>query len=412
MKGARKVMKTFLKMTTFRWVVIALCCVVFTRADIACAEDKGVADKSGASRGNPVRGIFSKEQTLKNVFSKPIQVAEPVDSFIEPDTKGEKTGAPAKPANGPSSTTPVPSARVDMTDDFPSEALNMTEAPNGEILPPEQTPFSVLNTEAPSAFRAMVTANRGGDRVTAEQYADQFVRYKQNLMFEVREYTHLIGMAMIRRGILDEKSWVGVEQYLGYRFAKAQAESGSAFAVKEEASLDRIQPDQNGRADIYYFFSVGNGFCQDMAPDVERIWRMVQADPTLRMVALTMKPERKDWVDSYRKFTGLTVPIFEGADVARRLNVAFVPTVVIVEPTSRRAYMRTGQLTFESFYRFVRKVQGKPLELSPAAVRLLEKPIGNIERAGLVNGKESNARREKLLAVGVTPGRVEEGVRF
>ena len=54
-----------------------------------------------------------------------------------------------------------------------------------------------------------VPALEDQDQETAEAYADQFVRYMINLMFEVRALTQTIGEALVAEGVLSEDSWVG-----------------------------------------------------------------------------------------------------------------------------------------------------------------------------------------------------------
>lgn len=251
--------------------------------------------------------------------------------------------------------------------------------PAAHIVPPDQDPRVRINPEAPGPFIGMATAYQDGDMDTARKYADQYVRYQMNLVFQVRDLTQMIGQAMVRQGLLDEEDWVGGEQYLDWEMAKASTESGATIKATHEEAMKRIKPDSKGQAEIYFFFTLDCSWCRKMAPDIERLWRVTKGDSNLKMVALTMGPQPEEWIKSYREYTGLTAPIFEGADVAKTFHVAFTPALVVVAPNSRAAYFKTGQQSFERMYEFVRTVQGLPTEQTPEVQALQKTAIGQVE---------------------------------
>ncbi len=276
----------------------------------------------------------------------------------------------------------------------------VTSDPKSHILPPDQDPRVRINPEAPGPFIAMATAYQDGDRETAAKYADQFVRYQMNLMFEVRDMTQLIGEALVRQKVIDEEDWVGVGQYLDFEFASAREENSSILKPTHEEAMKRIKPDPKNEAEIYYFFTLNCSYCRKMAADVERLWRVTKGDKKLKMVALTMGPQPKEWIESYRKYTGMTLPILEGEKVAKSFGVRFVPGVVVVSPNTNTAYFKTGEQDFARLYDFVRHVQGLPSTLTPEVDKLAKTPIGEAEVAKVsgVNTElwENGAGRSQL----------------
>jgi hypothetical protein len=256
----------------------------------------------------------------------------------------------------------------------------VSENPESDpVLSPEQTPSVRLNPDAPSPFKGMVEAWRTGDRRVADLYADQFIRYQQNFLFEVREYTHLIGEALIRQSVIDEEDWVGVPQMIDYEFAKTRQEEKSLIKATHDVAMKRIKSDEKNQAEVYYFFTLSSGYSRGMAADVERLWRAVKKDKNVKMVALALGASHEDWIEEYRNHTGLTLPIYSGEKMAKTLNVGFVPALVVVAPNGKRAYLKSGQQTFSRMYEFVRTVQGLPVEKTPELEEINDTPIGKVE---------------------------------
>jgi len=245
--------------------------------------------------------------------------------------------------------------------------------------PFDQEPIKPNNPDAPFSFIAMVDAIAKGDKEVARLYARQFVRYLDDLMFMVREITHLVGEEMIDEKAIDEEAWVGMEQYLAYEFAQAADATNSPFKITEEKALKKIVADSRGEAEIYYFFTLNSSWCRKMAPDIERLYRLTKNDKRLKMAVLTIGSQPKEWIESYKSYTGLTMPIFDGLAVAKQFRIGMVPVVVIVAPSTKTAYLRTGQQSFDSLYRFVKTVQGGGIELSREAQKLKTLKIGQEE---------------------------------
>ena len=258
-----------------------------------------------------------------------------------------------------------------------------------------------LNEEAPAPFIKMVKADREKKYAEAEAHADQFVRYLANTMFEVRKYTKYIGRALIRNGFIKEDDWDGVEQLIDWHFAKAREENYAAIRATHDQAMKNVTPDPNNQAEIYYFFTLNSQWSRRMAPDVERMWQVAKRDPRISMVALTLGPQPKDWIESYRHYTGLTVPIKEGQEVAKAFDVAFAPAVVVVAPGRKQAYLKTGQQSFTRLYEFVRTVQGLPVELTPFVEQLINTPIAEFERQ-TAGGKTHRVRVQRNFTAPIT----------
>ena len=255
-----------------------------------------------------------------------------------------------------------------------------SDDPSSHLSAPDERAPMRINPEAPGPFIGLAEAYFRGDDKVAKLYARQFVTYMSDLMFAVKDITRLIGEAMIEKGQIEDDEWVGVEQYLDYELTKARTDSGAALKITNEDALKRITPDPKGEIEVYYFFTLNSSFARKMSPDVERLWQIAKKDPRIKMVGLTLGAQPKEFVDSYRKYTGLTLPIFNGELVAKKLSVAFVPAIVVVSPNAKTAYLKTGQESFERLYQLVRTAQGENPALSREANALIQLRIGRAEK--------------------------------
>ena len=271
----------------------------------------------------------------------------------------------------------------------------VTSDPTSHITPPNEDPKVRINPEAPGPFIAMADAYQRGDQETASNYADQYVKYQLNLTFQVRELTTLIGEAMIRQGVIDEEDWVGVGQFLDYQMASAREQNGSMIRPTQEQVLKRIKPDTKNRAEIYYFFSLDCSYCREMTTDIERLWRVAKSDPKLKMAAFTLQPEPAQWINSFRSYSGLTLPILNGEELSKQFRVAMAPSVIVVSPTTKTAYLKTGVQDFKTLYEFVRTVQGLPTTISPEIAKVV---------AAVVPKKEFTATKIKGIGEKVNAG--------
>lgn len=268
--------------------------------------------------------------------------------------------------------------------------------PKANITTADKTPSVRINPEAPGAFKVAALASQQGDMKTARAYSRQFVRYMRNLSFEVRKLTNLIGEALVEEDVIDEEEWVGAEQYMSIQFAHGRKDEAVPFKPEHKEAMKRVVPDPNNKAEIYYFFSLSSKWAREMSPDVERLWRIAKKDPRLKMVALSLGPSDPKWVEEYRRYTGLTIPIVDGEAAAKSLRIGFVPSIVVVSPTKNTSYLKTGQQSFERLYEFVRTVQGLSPEMTPEIAKLKTFPIGEKE-SGRANYTASN-RLHKISA--------------
>lgn len=270
-----------------------------------------------------------------------------------------------------------------------------------DILPPEETPSIRVNPEAPSSIRALISAKRTGDTGLAKAYADQFVRYQQNYFFEVQEIVDLIGEALVRQSVINEEEWVGVGQAIDFEMAKTRYELGSIIKPTHEVAMKQVVADSNNKAEIYYFFGLSCSWCRYMAPDVERMWRLSQQDPNINMHVFTISSSSVDWLNEYKKYNEWTMPVYDGTEIAKQWNIGYVPAVVIVAPTSNKAYMKTGQQSFERLYEFTRAVQGAPATVTKEFQDLASTPIGEAEKASantIVVRKGKKSGKARLVA--------------
>lgn len=291
--------------------------------------------------------------------------------------------------------------------------------PSVHLLPPDVVPPVRINPDAPGPFIGMALAHRQGDDVVAREYAKTWVKYQMNFLFEVRELTELIGDALIEQKVVNEDDWNGVGTYIDYEMAQTRKASGDPFKPTHEKAMERIEPDPKNQAEVYFFFTLNCSWCRRMAPDVERLYRTIQRDTKVKMVALNMGKIPRDWLTEYRQFTGMTIPVFEGAAQAKAFRVGYVPALVVVSPNTKQAYLKTGEQSFARMYEFVRKVQGLPAEVTPEIEELVSTPIGENEtelaKVGKFQGTllanrsgTSDGRRSAVAPVSLRPKATSE----
>lgn len=276
-----------------------------------------------------------------------------------------------------------------------------------EVISPEQTPSVRVNPEAPSSIRAMISAKRAGDNSLAEAYADQFVRYQQSYFFEVQQMVSLIGEALVRQKVINEEDWDGVGQMIDYEMAKTRYEKGEVIKPTHDAAMKQIEADVNQKAEIYYFFNLNCSWCRYMAPDIERLWRLSRRDKNISMNVLTVGSGSMDWLSEYKSYNGWTMPVMNGSALAKKWNIGFVPAVVVVSPTNKKAYMKTGQQSFGRLYEFTKTVQGLPAVVTSQFKSLAEMKIGEVERSKANTNVAYKKKGTKLISLPAQDAKIE-----
>ncbi|HMO19287.1 MAG TPA: hypothetical protein PKA63_05950 [Oligoflexia bacterium] len=280
------------------------------------------------------------------------------------------------------------------------------------FLPPDQTPQVAINPEAPSSIISMIESNRRGDKVTAKAYAQQFVRVLQNYFFEVRQISSLIGDALIEEKVIEEEDWLGAEQAIDIELARTRLEKGVTIKPTNDVAMKRIVPDPKKEVQIFFIFSRSCSYCRFMAPDVERLNRVLSGDKRVKLTGLVVGGGDELWLNEFKAYTGLSIPVFEGTEFAKNFKFKFLPVVLIVLPNGQRTYFKSGQQSFERMLEFVRTAQGLPLEDKPSIQAVIKTPIGEGEKLimasktnpDVINVSYSGARPVNL------PGKVNHKV--
>lgn len=395
---------------------LLLCAIA---ACFGLAPSSAMAEPSAAAKkARSNSSMFDRNFDVSGFFNEPAQVkrAAPPDKQLAPPNAAPVAG-PAATASAPRDdgqqphrlepAKPLPSGAV-----IPStlqgsvgldiakirERLGLEKGAFPELLPPDQNAVVRVNPDAPSPGIGMVKSLQAGDEELARLYAKQWVRYQQDYFFLFKQLVDLTGQAMIEQGAISDDDWDGVSQYIDYEFATARTESGAVLKPTHQQAMERIKPDIRGEAEVYYFFTLNCSYCRKMATDVERLWRATHRDSKVKMVGLLLGKVPRLWIDEYRTYTGLTIPVFEGRKQAKAFNVAFVPALIVVAPNSKVAYMKTGQQSFERMYEFVRRVQGLPATLTPEVQQAIAEPIGQKEQASVRLPKASPQLREASLS--------------
>ncbi|HQH25843.1 MAG TPA: hypothetical protein PLP17_00490 [Oligoflexia bacterium] len=357
--------------------IIALC---LAQPKVAGAQNKETFSAQPPKPLTSLLNPFSKKFSVTGIGGIAPNVRNP---FVVSDlTEGPNTSPPnqadssknaVKPTSPPGAT-PVQDASARAGLSFRSD--NPDETP---VLPPQETPEVRVEPDAPGPIKGMIRALRDGDRELAADYADSFVRMQQNYFFELRDIVNQIGQALIRQNVIDEDGWAAAAQSMEYELAKTRLELGEVIKPTHEVAMKRIAPDPQNQIHVFYFFSLNCSWCRYMAPDVERLWRSVSEDPKIKMTALSVGPVPDDWLKEYRAYTGLTLPVANGAELAQTFGVVFLPAVVIVSPNNNHAYLKTGQQSFERLYEFAKTVQGLPAVVTPQFKELAGTPISQPE---------------------------------
>ena len=320
-------------------------------------------------------GLNTHSVYADNYSSSPLSLNSDINSLVEPKTYKLKASQKpkAKPKLVEKKVEQKPKKRT-----YKPEFVS--SKPDSHIVPPDEDPQVRINPEAPGPFKAMAAAYQSGDVKLATRYADQYVRYMVNLMFQVRQLTQMIGEALVRNGVLEEDSWVGVEQYMMKEFADARKKEDASIKVTHDLALQRIKSDPKGQAEVLVFCTLSSVFCREMAPDIERLRIATKNDKNVKLKFLVVEPNpERDWLESFSEYTGLNLPIHDGREIAKKLRIGFVPSVLIISPGNKTSYLKTGKQDFVRLYEFLRTVQGKSKELTPELKQLIKYPIGEVE---------------------------------
>ncbi len=259
----------------------------------------------------------------------------------------------------------------------------VSKNPASHLTDPDKDPRVRINPEAPGPFIGMALAHQQGKRELATRYAGQYVRYLVNLMYEVSELTRYVTDALVREKLVDDEEVMGVGQYLDIEFARSRKDSGAVIRPTHEHALQRIKADPKHEIFVYFLFSLSCQYCRDMAPDMERLWRVAKGDSRIKMAGLVLGDAPPAWLKSYREHTGLTMPIVPGAEIAKTFQIRFLPALVVISPNTNISYLKTGQLEFSRMYELIRTAQGLPKEMTPEVYKLAyQTKIGELEKTG------------------------------
>jgi hypothetical protein len=344
---------------------------------LSCVSSDVVLADSSARRPiiRPLEKFFPKSY-VGDFFSE--KYAEPVE--VKDKIESEEAQAENKELNTESNVHD-PEAIEFQTDDISKKTF----------LPPDQTPSVAINPNAPSSIISMIESNRRGDRVNAKGYAKQFVRVLQNFFFEVREMTSLIGDALIEEKVIEEEDWMGAEQSIDIELARTRLEKGVAIKPTHDVAMKRIIPDPKKEVQVLFIFSRSCSYCRFMAPDVERVARVLSGDSRVTLTGLVVGEADGAWLAEFRDYTGLSIPVYNGTEFAKQLKIRFLPVILVLQPNGERSYFKSGQQSFERIYEFIRTAQGLETEDSPSLQSIIKTPIGQGEKLIMASHKNTSA---------------------
>ena len=243
---------------------------------------------------------------------------------------------------------------------------------------------------APTPFKGMIEAQKAGEYQLAFQYARQYVRYKRALQDNARLVTGMLGKAMVREGLLPERSWANTEDYedlqplldkdlkdaaaakqleqdkfalepedLGQydeqtqellrRASIAEDNEASGKSVAQPSSpeeeralrskihveLARTLPrDPKGLVDAYFFVRLSDQHAIKALPAIEQLYRKWGGDKKVNIIVLTPDLIPAHVISQFRQRYNLSVPIKSGGTLAKKLKVERTPEAVLVAPSS------------------------------------------------------------------------------
>ncbi len=260
----------------------------------------------------------------------------------------------------------------------------------GELKAPNQRTSMRIEADAPAPVHGGMEALAMGDRKNAKAYARQYTQYMSDVMYYVREWSGLVAEVLHEEGKINDDDFYRAPDMLNHALAESRQEMGSLFKPSHKDAMRRVEADPKAEIEVFYFFSLDCRYCRTMAPDVERLYLATKNDKRVKMRALTLGQTPDVWLDSYKDYTGLTLPMFQGEEVARQLQVSFVPALVVMTKNTNKAFVKTGEQSFTHMYEFVRTAQGLPTEMPRSVARLSSKRIGKVEKGSArgMNGKK------------------------
>ena len=226
----------------------------------------------------------------------------------------------------------------------------------------------------------------GGIRLQQRPMRRQFVRTLQNYYFEVRQYTSLIGDALVEEDVIKDEELVGVAQSIDIELAKTRLEKGILVKPTHDVAMTRIISDPKKEVEVYYFFSRTCGYCRLMSTDVERINRVFEGDKRIKLTGLVVGASDEAWLKEFRDYTGLSIPVFDGTEFSKHLKIGFLPVFLVITPNNGKSYFKSGQQNFERMYEFIRTAQGLPVEDSVKLQSIIKTPIGTGDKLLLAKG--------------------------
>lgn len=237
-----------------------------------------------------------------------------------------------------------------------------------------------VEADAPKSFINLHRHYQAGEMDLARESAGQYVEYWVNLLFDTKQISGMILEAMMAKGLINEEQAQGAVQFQDWMSASERDKRGDKIRATHDLSLKRIVPDTEAKAEVYYFFALNCQYCRDMAPDVERLRRALEKDKRVSVQALAVGNPPRDWVEQFKDYAGWQLPVYNGDKIAQDLHIGFLPSLVVLSPSGKTSYVKTGQVSFDRMYEFVRTVQGLPIQESAAIAGLKNTAIGFMER--------------------------------
>lgn len=273
---------------------------------------------------------------------------------------------------------------------------------------PKLEPEVLATKDAPKPFQGMMAALHLGDEKLAQQYARQYARFMKTTQERVTRTTNLTGLAMATEGSLDESSWAwrsasesekalfagdiealnALDPAIKYelsdkakeliRFAldeddKPKSKSkvseaelkGFLGSVDEQITFARAQDkktlirDSKGEVDVFLFVDVKSRESLIASGYLEKTFRSLKDDGRIRFAVLSVGIDSDLERERFKEQSQLSLPIINGTDLSKVMNVKEFPSLVLVAKNSGKAVTEVGRRGENYIIERIKLIQGR-----------------------------------------------------
>jgi hypothetical protein len=369
----------------------------------ASGDQRIVGDLVGSRPDRKSTGFFDKG-SARSIFSPAVtlKAAPPLHMLRADEAEPQEAETPPAPGTPPTTTaqaTPLPL----------KERLAQTYGN-----PEEEAPI-YAHESAPRPFKALMEAMQAGDEELAYKYARQHVRYLRNMKERVMRVTNMNRYAMQQEGIIPKRK--GEEEAPDYDGTRAlyekdlaeeeqkmlqEAEDEQSLLVsldprtaellqRAEADEDQgvknsrlagtpakieAEPDEKserqkaraahggrlldpeGKVTVYHFINLAQTDTHGMIADIQKLHNKLKGSGNRQVLMFTSNYVTEAQLSAFRTIMKVKIPVRNGRELAKKLNISRSPTTIILSPTTGQGLREEGVRSFHYLDELVTLVGG------------------------------------------------------